>query len=177
MLVAVSAPVLSAFPMAVTHLPVATAFEVELTVVLNVVLDDVVTVTDVVVADCPNPVDSTTKPLPVTEVTLPLVPPNPPARLPWPASGALLALGVGEMVGAPLGRAPPKPPPKPPARAHEPLTAAVTDTRPATTFVAGVRVDGLGDAVDVGSMTVTHDPTLMSAAEPATVAVNVVFAL
>jgi len=181
MLVAVSAPVLSALPRAVTHVPVATAFDVAVTVLLNVVLEEVVTVTEVVVAACPNPVDSTTKPLLVTEVTFPLVPPNPrtpPAPLPCPPPGAPLANGVG--VGAPLGRVPlpPKPPPGPPvkpARTQDPLTAEVIETRPAVTFVAGVLVDGVGDAVVVGSSTVTHDPTLTSAAEPLTVSVNVVF--
>ena len=127
---ALTAPVLLALPIALTHVPVARSFAVPDVVRVKVVLLDVVTVTVVVALESKRRL-ATTNPEPETERTVPIAdsnPPNPPRLFDPP--------GRGENVGR--GRFDDwsfRPPPRPPARSHEPFTGFEMATDVAAIFV------------------------------------------
>jgi hypothetical protein len=172
MAVAATVPTLSAVPRAVTHCPTLSAAAVAFFDAVYVVAAFTKTVTgeaagDAVAPPVPGRLLRTTKPLALFDTTLPNSPP--PNRRPPGAPD-----GRPPPPGAPDGRIPGKPPPGPgpPAPAvHDPLTGAVTATDVAVTDVAGVL------PVDAPALrTITHEPTVTSAAVAVTVSVNDVVA-
>jgi len=181
MLAAVTAPVSSVLPTAVTHSPTASADDVAVTVSEYFVDAVVVTVTLVTVgeAELDGEADepkarrrlSTTKLLPSTLVTSPSAAKAP--RMNAPALGDRLPLGRGAALplanrpGKPFAPPPkPVPPPKPPVQ--EPLTASLRTTVAAATVVLGEELPDELPAPVAGRAT-AHIPTFTSAAVAATV--------
>jgi hypothetical protein len=175
MLLAVTAPVSSVFPMAVTHSPTASAVEVAVTVFEYFVDGVVVTVMLVTVGEADADGEalepkarrrlSTTKLLPSTFVINPSAPKAP--RLKPLAPGERVPLGRG--AGVPLSNRPAKPfapPPKPPVQ--EPLTGSLSTTAAAATVA--LDDDAAAEVFEpVAGRATAHIPTCTSAAVAATV--------
>jgi hypothetical protein len=118
---------------------------------------------------------------PLTEVTMPDAPPNPPAR-PAPVRVGALPLPGGDAgvpdppLAPPLNRPPPPPPPNPPVQV--PLVGAVMTTVVALIGVEGAVVDVVVD--DPGapnaeaSIAVTHEPAVTLAKVADSVWLNLV---
>ena len=176
--VAVTAPVSSAAPMAWTHLPMARSVAAAKVVCVYVVVPLTSTVL-VVVALVVGLVALTTIVEPLTEVTLPDAPPNPPAR-PAPVRVGALPLPGGDAgvpdppLAPPLNR-PPPPPPNPPVQV--PLVGAVMTTVVALIGVEGAVVDVVDDPGAPNaeaSIAVTHEPTVTLAKAADSVWLNLV---
>jgi len=177
--VAATVPDESAFPVAATHLFTTRAAEVAAALVVYFVAD-VVVIFDVVALPLAEVVE-TVMVLPATAVTSPDTGRMKPPAVPVPPVGAL-PLGAPPLPdpaeGAPLGLVPVgppdvpdgAPPPNPPVVAHLPDVAAVTATVVAAEVVAALLELPLPRAVD----SVTQEPTVTSAAVPATVCVILV---
>jgi hypothetical protein len=165
--VAVIAPVVSADPRAWTHLPTARSAAAAASVWVKVVAVLTSTVR-VVTALVVGLVELTTMVEPLTEVTLPDAPPNPPGRPPPPLAGR--DGGVPDPLPPPPPILPP-PPPNPPAQV--PLVGVLIKTLVALTGVDGAVV--VVDDPEAGALNAeTHDPTLTLAMVAATVWLNVV---
>src|SRR5581483_6561453 len=167
--VAVTAPVLSALPVACRHTPSLTAEAVAAAVVVYVVEPVVVTV---VVVLWPPKSDCTVKPDGETAVTLPKAPKARKPPRPWPPPGC--APCVPNPLGAPDGRCPPN---RPPPAVQLPFVAAVMRTVAAVISVGrGVAVAEAVSEV-LGAVTVTHDPTVTADFDALTFWVNFVEAV
>ncbi|HWU32232.1 MAG TPA: hypothetical protein VN108_05125, partial [Marmoricola sp.] len=127
------------------------------------VVELVVTVTELVLADPPKADGFTTKPVLVTEVTSPIVP-NPPNPRPAPPLGKL----VGLLVGIPLGRVPLVTPARPWNDEVHPPEVLTIRTVAASIVVDEVLVELVPREAD------TQSPTLIAALVVATSSVKVV---
>ncbi len=168
---AVTAPVVSAGPMAWTHEPTVRSAGVAASSTSNVVDEVVVTVTCAVAA-VRGSVAVTEMTSPFTDATCPKVAEN--RGAPVPARRGKVP-DVGRRGGLPVRGAPPWP-----GRAHEPLVDGTTVTRVAVTGPPNAGVVAPEDEVpdEVGDPTaVMHDPAVTWVSDPATVLVKVVVAV
>jgi hypothetical protein len=172
--VAVIAPVVSADPRAWTHLPTARSVAAAASVWVKVVVLLTSTLR-VVTALVVGLVELTTMVEPLTEVTLPDAPPNPPGRPLPPLAGRDGGVPDPPPVPPPPPPPPPNlppPPPNPPAQV--PLVGVLIRTLVALRGVDGAVVVVVDDP-DAGVLNAeTHDPTLTLAMLAATVWLNVV---